>query len=160
MISRIRIDDRLLHGQVAYSWRSAIGYEAIVIANENAASNSIRRAALTMAKPDGVKIAIRDIEEAIKLLNNKALKKTNVFVVCSNPKDAYEIYRNIEEEPVVTLGGMQKEDDKKLFNAAVYLNKEDVDYLDKLVDLGAEIEVKQVPDERDKKYIDLRKDFN
>lgn len=157
MISRIRIDDRLLHGQVAYSWKSAIGYQAIVIASNDAANNSIRKSALKMAKPDGVRLAIREVDEAVKLLENDLLKKLNVFVICSNPEDAYYIYKNIEETPLITLGGMQKEDDKKLFSPAVYVNKEDLKYLDKLVELGAEIEVKQVPDEKDKNYIDLRK---
>jgi len=158
MISRIRIDDRLLHGQVAYSWKSAIGYEAIVIANDDASNNSIRKSALKMAKPDGVKIAIRSVEEAIELLNNDLLKKLNVFVICSNPRDAYEVYQRIGEKPVITLGGMQKEDDKELFSPAVYLNEEDISYLDQLSELGADIEVKQVPDEKDKKYSDLRND--
>lgn len=157
MISRIRIDDRLLHGQVAYSWKSAIGYEAIVIANDDAATNSIRKSALKMAKPDGVKIAIREVNEAIELLENDLLKKLNVFVICSNPKDAYEVYRQIEETPVITVGGMQKENDKELFSPAVYVNDEDLSYLDQLSELGADIEIKQVPDEKDKNYNDLRK---
>lgn len=156
MISRIRIDDRLLHGQVAYSWKSAIGYEAVVIANDHAANDSIRKSALKMAKPDGVKIAIREVEEAVELLNNDLLKKLNVFVICSNPKDAYNIYQKIDEKPIITLGGMQKEDDKNLFSPAVYLNEEDLSYLDQLLELGAKIEVKQVPDEKDKSYKDLR----
>ena len=157
MISRIRIDDRLLHGQVAYSWKSSIGYEAIVIANDNAANDSIRKSALKMAKPDGVKIAIRGVDEAIELLNNDMLKQLNVFVICSNPKDAYKVFQQIDEEPIITLGGIQKEEGKELFSPAVYLNEEDLSYLDQLVTLGADIEVKQVPDEKDKKYKDLRK---
>lgn len=157
MISRIRIDDRLLHGQVAYSWKSAIGYEAIVIANDGAANDSIRSAALKMAKPDGVKIAIRGLDDAVELLNNDLLKKLNVFVICSNPKDASYVYQNIDEKPVITLGGMQKEDDKELFSPAVYVNEEDLLHLDELNELGAEIEVKQVPDEKDKRYSELRK---
>ncbi|WP_331836832.1 PTS sugar transporter subunit IIB [Erysipelothrix piscisicarius] len=55
MIQKIRIDDRLLHGQVAYSWKSALNYEAIVIASDDAASDPIRKQALKLAKPDGVK---------------------------------------------------------------------------------------------------------
>lgn len=43
MIQKIRIDDRLLHGQVAYSWKSALNYEAIVIASDDAASDPIRK---------------------------------------------------------------------------------------------------------------------
>lgn len=160
MITRIRIDDRLLHGQVAYSWKSALGYNAIVIANENAANDPIRKSALKMAKPEGVKIAIRNPKEAIELVNNELLKKMTVFIVCDSPKDAYEIYSNIDEKPTITLGGMQKREGTDFFSPAVFVSPEDVTYLDKLVEENAVVEVKQVPDEKDKKYSDLRKNFN
>ena len=39
MIQRIRIDDRLLHGQVAFSWKSELGFNAIVIASDAAAND-------------------------------------------------------------------------------------------------------------------------
>ena len=39
MILKIRIDDRLLHGQVAYSWKSALSYDAIVIVSDSAAKD-------------------------------------------------------------------------------------------------------------------------
>ena len=42
MILKIRIDDRLLHGQVAYSWKSALSYDAIVIVSDSAAKDEMR----------------------------------------------------------------------------------------------------------------------
>ena len=46
MILKIRIDDRLLHGQVAYSWKSALSYNAIVIASDSAAKDEVRKICL------------------------------------------------------------------------------------------------------------------
>ena len=62
MILKIRVDDRLLHGQVAYSWKSALSYDAIVIVSDSAAKDDVRKMALKLCCPDGVKLAVRTVE--------------------------------------------------------------------------------------------------
>ena len=54
MIVKLRIDDRLLHGQVAYSWKSALSYNAIVIASDAAAADEFRKGVIKMCCPEGV----------------------------------------------------------------------------------------------------------
>lgn len=156
MIIQMRIDDRLLHGQVAYSWKSALSYEAIVIADDNAANDEVRKQALKLSNPDGVRLAIRPVQEAVKLVQHPKLKAMRVFVICSNPESAYQFIKEIDEKPVLNLGNMQKEDDKKALSSTVYVSKDDMLYLDKIIDLGYEIEARQVPDESAKKYEDLK----
>ena len=53
MIVKLRIDDRLLHGQVAYSWKSALSYNAIVIASDAAAADEFRKGVIKMCCPEG-----------------------------------------------------------------------------------------------------------
>ncbi|WP_339226816.1 PTS sugar transporter subunit IIB [Oceanobacillus sp. FSL K6-2867] len=156
MIIKMRIDDRLLHGQVAYSWKSALSYEAIVIADDNAVNDEVRKMALKMSNPDGVRLAIRTIEDAAKLVQNPKLQAMKVFVIFSNPKAAYEFIEKINEKPVLNVGGMQKQEDKVLLSPAVYVSKEDISYLDKIQEKGIEIEVRQVPDEKSKNYTTLK----
>ena len=160
MIQLIRIDDRLLHGQVAYSWKAALNYEAIVIANDNIINDEIRKSALKIAVPLGVKLAIRTIEESAKLVNNEKLLNVNVLLICSNPKDVYEVLKLINEKPKINLGGIQSSSDKKMFSRAVYLDKEDIDYLDKINELGYEIDVRQTPSESVQNYRSLRQKFS
>lgn len=159
MIQNIRIDDRLLHGQVAYSWKSALGYEAIVIASDDASGNPIRTQALKLAKPDGVKLAVRTIDAAITMLNDARLKDTKVFVVTDSVESALKMYSSIEENPTVTLGGIQMTEGKKLFAPAVYLTQEDVRLLDQLLEQGANLEIKQVPVDKTKDFKELKEKF-
>lgn len=146
MILKVRIDDRLLHGQVAYSWKAKLTYNAIVIASDQAANDELRKATIKMCCPDGVKLATRTTEKAIELLNNPKLKDMRVFVVCPNPKTAYEVVTKLDEKPVVNLGGIQKREGAQMYSKAVYLTDEDREYLDKLVDEGFEVEVQEVPE--------------
>lgn len=160
MIQLIRIDDRLLHGQVAYSWRSALDYEAIIIANDSAAQDDIRKSALKMATPPGVRLAVRSVEGAAELAQHPKLKDLKVFVICANPKDVYRFLELVDEKPAVNLGGIQAAEGKTMFARAVYLNEEDVEYLDKLSQNGVSIETRQTPSESIQNYDALRSKFN
>ena len=157
MILRIRIDDRLLHGQVAYSWKAKLNYNAIIIASNEAANDELRKATIKMCCPDGVKLATRDVEGAIKLANNEKLKDMRVFVICPNPKTAYEVATKLNEKALINLGGMQMRDGADFFSKAVYTTPEDLEYLDKLSELGFDIEVQEVPSTSVTDYKKLRK---
>lgn len=156
MILTVRIDDRLLHGQVVYSWKAALSYNAVVIASNEAANDETRKMALKMSCPDGVRLAIRTIEEAAEVLKNPKLEPMKVFVICSKPKDAYELLTLIDETPVLNVGGMQMHDGKVLLAPAVYVSKEDIAYLDKIQESGIEIEVRQVPTDNIRNYDSLK----
>ena len=79
MVELCRIDDRLLHGQVAVTWVGAVAPEAILIANDEAATNEMSKLALKMAKPAGVKLAIKTIDDAIALLTIQMQRKLKSF---------------------------------------------------------------------------------
>lgn len=159
MIVKLRIDDRLLHGQVAYSWKSALGYNAIVIASNAAAADEFRKGVIKMCCPEGVKLATRSVEEAAKLLNNQKLKAMKVFAICGSPEDANSLLKKIEEKPVVNLGGIQMAPGKRLFSKAVYLDDEDLKHLDEIAANGYSIEVQEVPSTALSKYANLRRKF-
>lgn len=157
MIVKVRIDDRLLHGQVAYSWKSALNYNAIVIASNEAANDAMRKTTIKLCCPDGVKLATRTIDEAASLLANERLDAMKVFVICANPKSAYELLIKLKEKPVVNIGGMQMEEGKVLFSKAVYVSETDIAYLDKIKEAGYCIEVQEVPSTAVHEYTALRK---
>lgn len=157
MILKVRIDDRLLHGQVAYSWKAKLGYNAIVIVSNEAANDDLRKATIKMCCPDGVKLATRDVESAIALLKNDKLKAMKVFVICQDPKTAYEVVTRLDEKPVINLGGLQMRKDSEFFSKAVYMTPEDKTYCDKLIDLGFNIEVQEVPETSMSNYKNLKK---
>ncbi len=157
MIQLVRIDDRLLHGQVAYSWKAALSYEAIVIANDNAAADPIRKSALQLAKPDGVRIAIRSVDDAITLLKNEKIKALKVFVIVDNPQDALRIYKGIDETPDLNIGGVQSQDGRIELTQAVYFNESELEALDEIAERKINVSVKLVPSDSPQDYLNLRK---
>ncbi|KOK90849.1 PTS sugar transporter subunit IIB, partial [Salmonella enterica] len=56
MIKLVRIDYRLLHGQVVFAWTRALDIDHIIVANANAAGDAFVSMSLSLAKPAGVSL--------------------------------------------------------------------------------------------------------
>lgn len=159
MIQRIRIDDRLLHGQVAFSWKSALGFDAIVIASDDAANDPMRKQVMKMCCPDGVKLAVRSVDNASELLKNPRLKPMKVFVVCPDPQTVKRLLSLIDERPLVNLGGMQSGNNRRAFSRMVFMSDDEVETLDEIASMGVRIEVQEVPTTPVQEYRHLREKF-
>ncbi|MHC5250525.1 PTS sugar transporter subunit IIB [Enterococcus sp. LJL90] len=155
MIELVRVDDRLLHGQVAYSWKADLGYNAIVIVSETAVNDDIRKMAIKMAKPEGVKLAIRNSQDAIELLNNEKLKNLKVFVVTDTIETAQKILTGIDESPVLNIGGIQKAPNKYPLTSFSYISESEKKILKAMSDSGQSIEFRLVPSDKAKMFKDL-----
>lgn len=157
----VRLDDRLLHGQVAYSLKSALNYDVIVIADNDVVNDEIRKEALKLCKPDDVRISIRDIDGAIKVVTDERVRNMKILVIVKNPKSAYEFYEKLSklnnDLPKFNLGGMQMEEGRKMISNALYMNTEELQYIDKIYQMNVNIEIQLVPNSPMIKYEDIRK---
>ena len=79
MILLLRVDHRLLHGHVAFSWTQTLGADCILIANDAVAVDDLRKTTMKLAKPQGVKLVIKDI----KALFTASIMGFNLAVVVS-----------------------------------------------------------------------------
>ncbi|MEA4812133.1 MAG: PTS sugar transporter subunit IIB [Anaerolineaceae bacterium] len=159
MIQLIRIDDRLLHGQVIYSWKASLDYQAIVIADDVAAADELRKKVIKLATPPGVKSITLSIEEACKFLQTETLQNVKIFVVVASPKAAYEILQCTGQKCSVNLGGMMKTGARKEFAKAVYLENTDLEYLEKIEAMKLEVDVRQTPGESQQNFQSLKSKF-
>ena len=145
MLVGLRVDHRLLHGQVAFSWTSALGADCILIANTAVTNDNLRKTAIKMAKPAGTKLVIKNIEDSIKALNSGV-----TFVIVENVKDAYELMTKADIHSV-TLGGTKATNETKNISKAVNLTDEEISLVKELIERGDEVEIRMVP--ADKKML-------
>lgn len=146
MVELCRIDDRLLHGQVAVTWVGAVAPEAILIANDEAATNEMSKLALKMAKPAGVKLAIKTVDDAIALLNNPNAKKIKIFLITRTIQDTLKLVKSTDCIHRVNIGGVKNKEGGKMI-AAVCLDDEDLAALKELKTLVDSLELRMVPTE-------------
>jgi PTS system mannose-specific IIB component len=86
MISLVRIDDRLIHGQVAVVWTKHLGVNRILVANDQIVHNDVQK--IRMAAPDTAKCGIMALEDAADVLNDPRSETMKIMVIINNAADA------------------------------------------------------------------------
>ena len=145
MIVLTRVDHRLLHGQVAFSWTNNIGADCILIANDDVVNNELRKTTMKLAKPQGVKLVIKNIKDSIEALNSGVTDKYKLFIVVESIKDAYLLAKEVKNIQQINLGGTKADEGTKNISKAVNVFPEDEKMLNELKERGIEIEIRQVP---------------
>lgn len=104
MIKLIRIDDRLLHGQVAYTWVPTLGVDCVVVANDKVARDEFQKLTLGLAKPPGTKLFIHTIPECLLFLNDEKNKPLKILVLINSVRDAHQLSDGVGEIGAVNFG--------------------------------------------------------
>ena len=140
MIILLRIDERLIHGQIVVSWCKTLKLTHIIVANDEIMNQELQRAALQMAAPGDVKLAICGLDRAVEVAQDGRLADKKVMVVTKTAKDALKMVQMVPEIPAVNVGNaglIGGRTDVTEYMTNIRLSAEDIEYL-------LEIE-KQVP---------------
>lgn len=148
MIILTRVDHRLLHGQVAFSWTQNLGADCILIANDDVPTNDIRKTAIKLAKPQGVKLVIKTIEDSIQALQSGVTDKYKLFIVVDSIEDAYRLAEHYPEITKVNLGGIKAKEGTKNIGKAVNILPAEEEILKKMIDKGIVVDIRQVPSDK------------
>lgn len=139
-----RIDNRLIHGQVATQWTSTIGANLILIANDNVASNQMRQKLMDMAAPQGVATRYFSVQKTIDVIH-KAAARQHIFLIVENPEDALRLVKGGVPIKKLNIGNMHMSEGKRQVATSVAVNDEDVAAFRALQDAGVELSIQRVP---------------
>lgn len=155
MIKMTRIDHRLLHGQVAFTWIKFTGSDCILIANDAVAHDELRMAALRLAKPEGTKLVIKSVGDSIKAINSGVTDKYRLFVITENIHDACQLAKSADAIDQIDVGGVKAEEGKRKVSEAVFVSDEEEGELRELVSLGKHVFAQMTPNDQPHDIIDL-----
>lgn len=154
MIKALRVDERLIHGQVAMAWTRDLGIQGIVVANDEAAENEMQKMTLKMAVPDGIKCIIKDVNDTVKLLNNPKASNMKILVLTKTVKDALTLYKQVKDIEYVNIGNAGRftsgdGTERTILSRSVSLTSEELGCMKELVALAPDTAMQMVPsDER------------
>lgn len=159
MIKLARIDERLIHGQVAIGWTSAVGANTILVADDEAKNDKIKAMALDLAKPSGSKLYIRGVEESGPIVEKFAsARKAQVMVLVRTVGDALRLVENangaIKE---LNVGGLKFEEEKHKLNDFISVSDEEIEQLKKISSMGVELDFRMLPHDKKETLDELLK---
>lgn len=143
MIKAFHMDDRLIHGQVAISWTRHLSANVILIMNDALINDKMRREALKLGLPAGVKVAFRTVEDGIAFLNGPEGEKYDVMALVNNPQDARKVCENVPAIAQLTIGGIRK--NAPYVSDNLNLTAEDVQDLKAIIALGKPVGMRPTP---------------
>ena len=147
MIYNLRVDERMIHGQILVSWLKFLGVSSIIVANDRAATDPIEKLALSTAVPANIKCLISTMADTLTILNDPRAKDKKIMVITENIFDANEIVKAIEDVREVVIGNygnIYKSNilNKKVLSRFVRVDEEDIACL---IEMRKELDARNIP---------------
>lgn len=141
-----RIDNRLIHGQVATMWSSSVGANLLLVANDGVSADDFRQGLMDMAAPSFAQTRYFTIEKTINIIG-KASDAQHIAIICENPQDVVKLVEGGVPIKKVNIGNMHMSAGKRQVSKAVCVDDEDVEAFRRLQELGVQLEIRRVPSE-------------
>jgi len=143
----VRIDDRLIHGQVVENWMKFLKINHVIVVNDFVASDRTQKTLFSMAVPDHAKISILTITQAKEAILNGQFEGDKAMLLLVSPQDVLNLINKGVRIKEVNVGGMHYSPDKKQILKAISVSKEDIQAFQELDKLGVHLEARMVPDD-------------
>ncbi|WP_312055767.1 PTS mannose transporter subunit IIAB [Pantoea brenneri] len=154
-IGLARIDDRLIHGQVATRWTKETNVQRIIVVSDEVANDHVRKTLLTQVAPPGVTAHVVDVDKMVRVWNNPKYGQDRVMLLFTNPTDVLRVVEQGVDIKTVNIGGMAFRQGKTQVNNAVSVDEKDIAAFRKLNERNIELEVRKVSSDQKLKMMDL-----
>ena len=143
MLTLVRVDDRLLHGQIICAWVPFVNADTLVVASDEAASDTLISEIIESCGCTGLNVRVKDIAEAVGCVKNSV--KERIILIVGNLADAMRLYEEGLRFETLNLGNIHHEDGGKKITPSVIVNREDEEIIGKFRLLGVSVEIRDVP---------------
>jgi PTS system mannose-specific IIB component len=141
----VRIDDRLIHGQVTVAWGAALSPDSIVLVNDEVACCDWRCDLYEETDAMGVRVAIKTRDEFIKALAEDAWEDERAFLIVETPADLLALIEGGLRVPSANVGGMHHAAGKRELLPYVFVDDGDIAAMKEIMAKGTKLEARDVP---------------
>ena len=154
MITLVRVDNRLIHGQVVEAWLPHLKVSRVVVADDEAASSPLVRAAMALAVPSAIEVVILPLTQVDFAGVSQDTVKTLVLLrdVAAVP---FAHTHGLKMDHL-NLGNVHFATGRRQVSPSVFLSEQEMQVLHKLVGVGVRVEARAVPVEKPVELADLQ----
>lgn len=139
-ILNARVDDRLIHGQVATSWIRGLSIQVVVVVDDRIAQDATQKSILKLSAPADTKVYALGVDKFIEKMNKGILDSYRVMLVFENVKTPLELVQKGYMLKSLNLGGIRFRDGRRQVSKALSFTEEEELIIHKLVENGVEVE--------------------
>ena len=148
-VALVRVDNRLVHGQVLEAWLPALDAGGILVADDEAAGNVLARSSMALAIPPGIRYDVLRVDAAAELLRQggKGPQAPRTLLLLRDVRDAVALHAGGVAIPVINLGNVHFGAGRRQVSPSVFLSASELESLEKLAADGTRVELRAVPSE-------------
>ena len=151
-IVNFRLDERLIHGQVATFWTRTLGVTRIMIVDNDILSDEISKRALQAAVPSGIRLSVLSVASASRKLNKGAYTGQRVFLIVRKTETIHDLLEAGVKVNEVNIGNMGVKDGRKQITKSIYCTKEEIKDILDIEKSGVQVYAQMVPNDDKKKF--------
>ncbi len=142
MIKLLRVDHRLLHGQVAFSWTNGLGADCILVASDMVVNDDVWKTTLKLGKPNGVKLVIKNMQDSIEAINSGKTDKYKLIIVVQTIEEAKQLADNCPQVKSINLGNTKESKTTTKVSKQIFLEENEKVLLREMIANGIECEIR------------------
>lgn len=146
-IKLVRLDFRLIHGQVIAKWFGQIMGNEIVIIDDDLSQDSFMASIYEMSAPVGSKVHVYSVEDAVKKVEDGTFASGKVLVLFKNVDQVFKAVEKGFKIDELQIGGLGSAPGRINVYGPITLDDHDASLLKKIADQGTNIYLQQVPEE-------------
>lgn len=156
-IAHVRVDTRLLHGQVATTGTKTVSPDRIIVVSDGVAHDQLRKTMIEQAAPPGVPANVVPISKMIEVTKDPRFGATKAMLLFENPQDLLAAIEGGVDIKEANIGSMAHSVGKVVVTNAIAMDNADVETLETLHAKGVALEARKVPSDSPISYEDLIK---
>jgi PTS system mannose-specific IIB component len=141
----VRVDSRLVHGQVVEGWVPHTGANSIVVANDELAENAFLRSVMELAGRSTLRISFCRVEEAPAAVAETEKRGEKAILICATTADAHRIRRTGVPFESLNIGNLHFASGRVEVSPSVFFAPEDFDEVEALSREGVAVVVRSTP---------------
>lgn len=145
MIVGVRIDFRLIHGQVANLWANAKQVSRFMVVDDQLATDDMQKQVLRMACPAAVKLSVLSLEKASANIQAGKYDAQRLFILAKKPETLLRLIESGVQLPEINVGNMSSLNEVKRVGLNIGMDEGDIEAFKKLQEKGIHMYAQMVP---------------
>ncbi|MGL4694476.1 PTS mannose/fructose/sorbose transporter subunit IIAB [Enterococcus larvae] len=150
----VRIDERLIHGQVAGIWATSLDTQRIIVANDEAAADSLQKSSLRMAAPTSIRLSVLPVSEAAANIQKGKYGKQRIFLLFKNPADVLRYLEAGGSFETINVGNMSYKEGAREVTKSIQVMEEEETVFEVIASKGVKITAQLVPNDPSIDFMD------
>ena len=144
-LTLVRLDDRLVHGQVVVGWGNMLGIECLVLINDHVRENESEQELHALGVPHSMVLEFASVEEARSRIPELEDTERRVALLVGSVEDVVRLCDKNENIPRINVGGVHMGEGRRERLPYVYLSDVEAEMLRNLASSGIEVTAQDVP---------------